>query len=114
MPTACGMLARSAAPCETAGSASEPATSATSVITASPRGGLVRASVMRWIWIHIISSSSSGMAMCRNTISVKNRLDSMSGARKLRAIGSAKIPSVSRSSVVTMATYCASRSQTSQ
>ncbi len=52
--------------------------------------------------------------MCRNTISVKNRLDSCSGDRKFRAMGSPKIPSQSRSSVVVRATYCASLSQTSQ
>ncbi len=52
--------------------------------------------------------------MCRNTISVKNRSDSICGDRKLRAMGSPKMPRLSRSSVVVIATYCAALSQTSQ
>ncbi len=47
-------------------------------------------------------------------MSVKKRPLRLSGVRKLRAIGSPKIGSQSSHSELTMATYCASWSQTSQ
>ena len=49
-----------------------------------------------------------------NTISEKKRLVSVPVEMKLRAIGSPKIGSQSKSSDETMATYWASLSQTSQ
>ena len=114
IPTLWGTASRLAGPWLAAGITNETTTRATMVRYPSPRGGLVSPSVMRWIWIHIMSSRSSGIAICRNTIRVKNRLFSVSGVRKLRAIGSPKNGSASRSSVETIATYCASVSQTSQ
>ena len=62
----------------------------------------------------MIKSRNSGTATCMNTISEKKRLVSVPVEMKLRAIGSPKIGSQSRSSDETIATYWASLSQTSQ
>ena len=37
------------------------------------RGGLVLAFGTRWMWMNISSSTSSGMPMCMNASSEKNR-----------------------------------------
>ena len=81
---------------------------------ASRRGGFTFGREMRWMWIHMPSSRSSGTAMCRNTSSEKKRLDRCSGVRKLRASGSPKMGKTSSSFADTTATYCASMSHTSQ
>ena len=52
--------------------------------------------------------------MCMNTRSVKKRSSRLSGDRKLRAIDWPKMGSWSSHSVVAIATYWASLSQTSQ
>ena len=73
----------------------------------SPRAGATLARAWRAIWIHMNSSIRSGAAMCRYTISVKKRSDTEAWPRKLRSIGSPKIGSASRNSVVATATTCA-------
>ena len=109
-----GTLARSAAPCDSAGLQIDTARSAASDISASARGGFIFGRDMRMIWIHMMKSRNSGTATCMNTIREKKRLVSVPVAMKLRAIGSPKIGSQSRSSEETTATNWASLSHTSQ
>ena len=71
--------------------------------SASARGGITAARVMRWMWNHSPNSSSSGTPMCTKTKSENRRSLTASTARKLRASGAAIKGSASNHSRLAMA-----------